>query len=633
MPRGGALNDVFVSYGRADRDRVGALVRVLTDRGLTIFVDESGVRDFQSISETITSELARSKVLLAFYSAAYPRRRACQVELTAAYLAGQREGDPRRRILVLNPEPRPDHIEPIELRDARSWPLPGTPAELDLFADRVAEHLAAIGGPMSSVAWQQPPLWLPAPGRTGSARFTGRLAELWRIHSALHPASLVSATTRRFAQVRGMPGIGKTLLAEEYALRFGAAFPGGVFWLTAASYLTDLRVIAAALDVPGDSPETLFSGLARAITEPSLWIFDDVPADFADVRLLRAPNPAGATLWTTRTLGYGSLAASVDLGPLPDEEALALLTARRPARDPAELRAARAIVDDLGGHPLALDRTAAGAEVERYEAVRHALHDPAHDELALRLVPDGLTTIARDVLRVAALRHPSPVRLALLAEVLAMDTSPEVAARAAKAGLSTLLDACLLTGDGESWSPNATTARDALRDDPDPVRLELLRRRLASTLGHPEREGATMAVLPGEMERMAAFDLQVELATRVGLQPLPDGEGSLREALSSLYVVFQTARNVLRTYGPPISAVHTIAEDLLNHILRPFLNRWHAALTLHEGTRPPQTSPAHHETTWPQAPNLRQELAALQPPLQTITRRLSDLSGSPLGLP
>src|SRR3954449_6252877 len=34
-------------------------------------------------------------------------------------------------------------------------------------------------------------------------------------------------------QVRGLGGIGKSLLAEEYALRFGAAYPGGVFWLRA----------------------------------------------------------------------------------------------------------------------------------------------------------------------------------------------------------------------------------------------------------------------------------------------------------------------------------------------------------------------------------------------------------------
>jgi hypothetical protein len=77
----------------------------------------------------------------------------------------------------------------------------------------------------------------------------------------------------------------------------------------------------------------------------------------------------------------------------------------------------------------------------------------------------------------------------LVAEVLSADTSDDVATRAAKTGLAQLLDASLVTGDGDAWSVNAALALTALRHDPDPVRQDLLRRRLASTLGHREREG------------------------------------------------------------------------------------------------------------------------------------------------
>src|SRR4051794_16449771 len=59
---------------------------------------------------------------------------------------------------------------------------------------------------------------------------------MWRVHSALQAVRVGLITGARavpVAQVRGLAGIGKSLLAEEYALRFGAAYRGGVFWLRA----------------------------------------------------------------------------------------------------------------------------------------------------------------------------------------------------------------------------------------------------------------------------------------------------------------------------------------------------------------------------------------------------------------
>ena len=70
----------------------------------------------------------------------------------------------------------------------------------------------------------------------GSARFVGRWKDLWATHSGLQASEAVIITGKSgldVTQVRGMGGIGKSLLAEEYALRFSAAYPGGVFWLRA----------------------------------------------------------------------------------------------------------------------------------------------------------------------------------------------------------------------------------------------------------------------------------------------------------------------------------------------------------------------------------------------------------------
>jgi predicted component of type VI protein secretion system len=107
--------DVFVSYAHADRDPVVELRDALVAQDLTVWIDDREIDTFASITRAIEQGLARSRVLLAFYSHEYPQRRACQWDLTAAFLAAQRAGeDPRLRVLVMNPEPGAGHVEPVE---------------------------------------------------------------------------------------------------------------------------------------------------------------------------------------------------------------------------------------------------------------------------------------------------------------------------------------------------------------------------------------------------------------------------------------------------------------------------------------------------------------------------------------
>ncbi len=111
--------DIFLSHAWADGERPQQLADALTQAGLRVWFDAAEINDFASITRAVTEGLAKSKALLAYYSKTYPLRRACQWELTAAFLAAQTEGDPRRRVLVINPERGADHIHPIELRDAK----------------------------------------------------------------------------------------------------------------------------------------------------------------------------------------------------------------------------------------------------------------------------------------------------------------------------------------------------------------------------------------------------------------------------------------------------------------------------------------------------------------------------------
>jgi hypothetical protein len=76
--------------------------------------------------------------------------------------------------------------------------------------------------------------------------------------------------------------------------------------------------------------------------------------------------------------------------------------------------------------------------------------------------------------------------------------------------------------------------------------------------------------------------LYVEFATRVSAHPLEPGAGSAREALDSLYSLFQTTRSVLREAGPEVGdapdALGPLAIRVLNEGVRPFLVAWHTEL-------------------------------------------------------
>jgi hypothetical protein len=111
-------SDIFFSYAHADAHAVRPIVNALEGGGLHVYFDENAIDDFDSIQRSVEKGLSRCKALLAYYSRSFPKRRACQWELTTALLCSPaKESQPR--IFVINPEPSPSHIYPVELRDTR----------------------------------------------------------------------------------------------------------------------------------------------------------------------------------------------------------------------------------------------------------------------------------------------------------------------------------------------------------------------------------------------------------------------------------------------------------------------------------------------------------------------------------
>ncbi|WP_234390433.1 hypothetical protein [Streptomyces sp. MMG1533] len=140
---------------------------------------------------------------------------------------------------------------------------------------------------------------------------------------------------------------------------------------------------------------------------------------------------------------------------------------------------------------------------------------------------------------------------------------------------------------------------------------------------------------PADAERSAAWELYLELVTRVSVEELAPEEGFLREALSSLYTFFTTTREILRRYGPevapPLAPGHVsfgvLAVTVLNRVLRPLLASWHPRLTAYESQRPPGRDPVAHERQWEHAEALRTEIAAVRQTLVSLARTLQEVAG------
>ncbi|MGK5531514.1 hypothetical protein [Streptomyces sp. URMC 129] len=142
---------------------------------------------------------------------------------------------------------------------------------------------------------------------------------------------------------------------------------------------------------------------------------------------------------------------------------------------------------------------------------------------------------------------------------------------------------------------------------------------------------------PNDAERRAAWELYVELVTRVSVVPLKADEGLLREALTSMYSLFASTREILRRHGPAVAEPKKngqynfgyLAVAILNFGIRPLLARWHPALEDWENSRPADRSRRDHEQAWPQAPELRTALNTTRESLTAYADLLATACGVP----
>ncbi len=120
---------------------------------------------------------------------------------------------------------------------------------------------------------------------------------------------------------------------------------------------------------------------------------------------------------------------------------------------------------------------------------------------------------------------------------------------------------------------------------------------------------------PQDEDKTAAWELYVELLTRITTQSLDHAHGDEKTALDSVYSIFPTTRDVMKRNGRHCIEFTKIAVLILNQKVRPFTAKWHRLAS--EEAFSDQEKCAE----------FRQELIQLQNILKIYTQMLADMAG------
>ena len=120
---------------------------------------------------------------------------------------------------------------------------------------------------------------------------------------------------------------------------------------------------------------------------------------------------------------------------------------------------------------------------------------------------------------------------------------------------------------------------------------------------------------PQTADKDAAWEMYIELLTRITTQPLPGEHGDEQAALSSVYSLFPTTREIIRRHGRDCNEFTKIAVVVLNQVVRPFTAKWHGY------------SLANAFEDKVQCAQFRTELDDLRNSLKRYSHMLADMAG------
>ncbi len=120
---------------------------------------------------------------------------------------------------------------------------------------------------------------------------------------------------------------------------------------------------------------------------------------------------------------------------------------------------------------------------------------------------------------------------------------------------------------------------------------------------------------PQNEDKAAAWELYIELLTRITTQPLSIEHGDEETALKSIHAIFPITREVIKNNGRHCQEFTKIAIVVLNQRIRPFTAKWHNL----------SVNGAFSDEA--KCKLFRKELHALQLELRLYTKMLANMAG------
>jgi hypothetical protein len=124
-----------------------------------------------------------------------------------------------------------------------------------------------------------------------------------------------------------------------------------------------------------------------------------------------------------------------------------------------------------------------------------------------------------------------------------------------------------------------------------------------------------MEFKPSDYDKNAAWELYIELLTRIATQHLEPEHGDEKTALESIHSLFALTREVIKRQGRHCIEFTKIAIVILNQVIRPFTAKWHR-LAVQDAFKDDAECQV-----------FREELLQLQESLRKYSKMLADMAG------